>query len=620
MNAAVTATRSITYLKHSQLKKNPNNRSVERSAKNVKDRAATIKELGILQNIVVSPIQDEPDMYQIEAGNGRYDSVALLISKGDVSDDFEYPALISIDNTLSELIQLAENRSRDNFHPVDEFKTYAQAIAAGIPIKTVANTNGVTLKYVKQRLLLAKVSPLILDAFIAGDLDLEAVEAYTICPETNKQELVFKQYKGSWQANQASAIKKALTEDKIKGRDSLAKFVDEKEYKKAGGNISTCLFEEEKYFEDPEILRNLAKEQLQAECTKLINAGWSWAEHSLQTEYNDGLSTLNPTGFDFPKDVSDKYELLVQEMNTLNELEETTDEQDKRKWEVDNQIDEMEDLKDCYEVYDAEEMKRAGCKVSVTYGGNLCVIKGLIKKEDEKVLNEGNDVSGNPTSSDLPQEEGGYSQALQQDLADTRSAIIQSSIARHPDVAYDITVFTIADPMLTSGIRTWAAHPLELNGRENNLSGADEVPLSLIEQDKKQLNLKWTHGEEDERFEKFCKLSSTDKSMILAFCTARTLTSKLNSNSNKGVISVAIERMNINFRAAWTPSQKTFFKRISIKELLNIGGSIFGQDWSNRHSDNIKKDLVSTLSEAFNANDLEKEEQDKIDTWIPSGF
>lgn len=226
----------ITEISHSKLILRDDNRTVTRSEQNTKLRAANIKEIGILQNIVVTKAEKE-GFYYLEAGYGRHASVELLITDNiTTADTFFYPAMIANEDNLSAIIKLAENSNRDALHPVDEFLTYQKAVSEGKTIKAIANTMGVTVKHVNQRLTLAKLSPVIIDALRHNSITVKAAEAFTLC-NTERQEMIFSGL-NNYELTRPDTIKARILETKISTYDPIAIYVGAAAYKKAGGHVT----------------------------------------------------------------------------------------------------------------------------------------------------------------------------------------------------------------------------------------------------------------------------------------------------------------------------------------------------------------------------------------------
>jgi ParB family chromosome partitioning protein len=77
-------------------------------------------------------------------------------------------------------ISLAENAVRENMHPADECDAYRDLIDKGARIADVAARFGKTEHYVKQRLKLARVSPVVIETYRKGILNLEQIQAFAI--------------------------------------------------------------------------------------------------------------------------------------------------------------------------------------------------------------------------------------------------------------------------------------------------------------------------------------------------------------------------------------------------------------------------------------------------------
>ncbi|TIU15268.1 MAG: hypothetical protein E5W49_24110, partial [Mesorhizobium sp.] len=106
-------------------------------------------------------------------------------------------------------LSLAENVIRAPMHAADQFDAFKQQIDAGKSIEETADAFGVSATVVKKRMKLAAVAPEIMKAFRKDEIDLNAVAAYTLSDDQERQRAVFKALSrgtASWQ------IKKALTE------------------------------------------------------------------------------------------------------------------------------------------------------------------------------------------------------------------------------------------------------------------------------------------------------------------------------------------------------------------------------------------------------------------------
>ena len=77
-------------------------------------------------------------------------------------------------------IGLAENVVRIAMHPADQFEAFRDLIDKGAAMADIAARFGVAEATVEKRLKLGRVCPTILDAYRAGDIGLEQVQAFAL--------------------------------------------------------------------------------------------------------------------------------------------------------------------------------------------------------------------------------------------------------------------------------------------------------------------------------------------------------------------------------------------------------------------------------------------------------
>lgn len=108
---------------------------------------------------------------------------------------------------------------------------------------------------------LARVAPELLAEYRAEKLTLEALTAFTVTDDHQKQLAVYESLT-EWQLRRPSDIRDQLTEQMVEASDKLARFVTLETYQAAGGTIKTDLFGDDVYLENPELLQTLVREKL----------------------------------------------------------------------------------------------------------------------------------------------------------------------------------------------------------------------------------------------------------------------------------------------------------------------------------------------------------------------
>ena len=128
----------------------------------VGELAALIKAQGLLQNLVVHPIEAKRGKstgdYGVAAGGRRLRALGLLAKAGDIPLDKDILCrLITRDAAIA--ASVAENSGRAAMSVADTVTAFAEMIAAGAGVEDVAVCFGITPLTVQRRLKLAKVSP-----------------------------------------------------------------------------------------------------------------------------------------------------------------------------------------------------------------------------------------------------------------------------------------------------------------------------------------------------------------------------------------------------------------------------------------------------------------------------
>ena len=171
-------------------------------------------------------------------------------------------------------------------HPADECDAYRDLIDKGAPIADVAARFGKTEHYVKQRLKLARVSPVVIEAYRKGKLNLEQIQAFAISDDHKAQEALFQDFDPD--RNDADDIRDALTENDIAVTDKRVRYVTLKAYEKAGGTVRRDLFSQDDdgvFILDVPLLHRLVSEKLDRAAKTARKEGWKWVEVHPEFDY-----------------------------------------------------------------------------------------------------------------------------------------------------------------------------------------------------------------------------------------------------------------------------------------------------------------------------------------------
>ena len=248
----------------------------------IESLAADIERRGLLQSLSVRPILneagEETGAYGVQAGGRRLRALQLLVKQKKLAKNAPVPCIVRSEGFV-EADSLAENTEREALHPLDQFRAFKALADKGEGEETIAAAFNVSAHVVKQRLRLAKASPVLLQAYEDDEINLDQLMAFCLTDDHERQEQVFDAIQKQWNKG-ADAIRRMLTEKTVHAGDRRAIFVSADAYKAAGGIIIRDLFDDDEggYLQDVPLLERLVSEKLAAEAEALKAEGWGWVE------------------------------------------------------------------------------------------------------------------------------------------------------------------------------------------------------------------------------------------------------------------------------------------------------------------------------------------------------
>ncbi len=157
---------------------------------------ASIAALGLLENLVVrtdESADDGTERYAVVAGGRRLKALQALAEDGALESAHPVPCQVRTDTDAPGEVSLAENVIRIPMHPADQVTAFAELAAAGRSIAAIAARFGASERIVEQRLRLGNAAPELLDAYRAGEIDLETLKAFAVTTDRARQLAVWQQ-------------------------------------------------------------------------------------------------------------------------------------------------------------------------------------------------------------------------------------------------------------------------------------------------------------------------------------------------------------------------------------------------------------------------------------------
>ncbi len=149
------------------------------------DLAASIREKGVLQPILLRSVQNRPHLYEIVAGERRFRASRMAGLS-------EIPALVkNMDDNNAREIALIENVQRENLNPIEEANAYKNLMeCCDYELDDVSRLIGKSASYIRNMLRLTSLPESVQSLVEQGELS--ASHARTIAVAENPENLAHK--------------------------------------------------------------------------------------------------------------------------------------------------------------------------------------------------------------------------------------------------------------------------------------------------------------------------------------------------------------------------------------------------------------------------------------------
>lgn len=482
------------------LKPSPRNaRKTPHSTQAIAALAASIKAKGVLQPPVVEVEIDAEGAptgaFLVTIGEGRRQALRLLAKRKQIKRTHPVKVIVDTDNDAHE-ISLDENITREAMHPADQFEAFRKlAEERGYSADEIGARFGVSAQLVRQRLRLGAAAPELMTAYREGALALDQLMAFCVSEDVERQRQVFEQM---GQHMPVYAIRRAMTEAKVRADDRRAAFVGIEAYEAEGGAVLRDLFTEDGggWLEDIGLLDRMVTEKLTGLADDARRReGWTWS--GVASEYAE----VSALGRVYPVEVvrseadaaqiaalSAEYDRLVSETDAAEVL---PPEVDARLEEIDRALQAFGPDFD----YSSEVKARAGVMVMLGHDGLARFERGLVRPEDAI-----HDRAEAPDAADRFEDDDGarrpedaaraeapvegdegltpLSERLVLDLTAHRTMGLRDAVQADPDVALSVVVHALALQVFYAGYGDWSVLQLRLQtpGLDRAAPGVSDAP------------------------------------------------------------------------------------------------------------------------------------------------
>jgi ParB family chromosome partitioning protein len=616
----------IVYVALNKLIESPHNVRKTRTDEGMQELQASILAHGVLKNLIV--YEAEKGKFAVAGGERRRTALKALAKAKKIPNNFAVPCLVRPETEAVEL-SLAEYLHVP-MHPADQFEAFAKMLDDGKAVEDVAAHFGVAPLIVTRRMKLARVAPVIVQAYRDEKLSLEAVMAFTVSDSQAEQINVYSELMQQQRGIYRNVIIRMLTHEKVETSDARFRFVGEEAYLAAGGAITRDLFDNEGggYATDSALLDRLALVKLAPLTSQIEADGWKWVEPVLS--FDEGMTRGHARISRKPIALSEEdgakrdalAELLdrISEENGFEELEEGPVLDEYQKIEV-----ELDELDSRANVFAADEKALAGGWLSLDYSGNPSFQAGYVRKEDipayellrrasspqaepgedeDEQPGDGRDDEGREERENvtpLPSPASGLSDALLTDLYAARTMALRLELANRPDIALRAVAHSLAVRILAheTGALTVTAREVYIPAIAQAHCPDDEAVQSRISHWKLRLS-----QEPAKLWDGIMALPEAQVLDLIAVCAAVSVDAtyqKHGDHATRQRMQTAdqlAKSLDLNMAQHWTPTAENFFGRVN-KTAIQAAVTEAKGEIAARKLEGLKKPIMA--AEAANA-------------------
>lgn len=538
---------AIIHPKLAQLRLSPlNQRRVKPSA--VEAMADDIEAHGLLQNLVA---YEDEGLLWVFAGGRRYRALKILVKRKRIKSSDTFPVELRTKEEAIEL-SLAENFQREDMHPADSIRAFAALRDTGMDAEEIAARFGQAVSFVYKMLRLSALAPALIDLIAKDQLSLEAARALTLTDDHSQQMKVWKAANGH-----AHTIRRMLTTEKVDTTSGPFLFVGREAYEAKGGTITVDLFSQgaEGFADDPELVRELAEEKLDALADEYRAIGWHEVRAALERPYDLYMKgSMYPATREPTDDEATRLTAIDAEIEAIAEAEGEDRER------IDPLSDERDAITEGLRAFNREQVAVGGVALWVAHDGSLGKSFYRAKAEPKPKANHDGPV---PL----------YSNSLFADLTRIKTRIVQEAVAADPALALDIVLDSLAGQLLHGAHSYQMA--IEVQAKAVATAVSDELmATSDVRPVEDMMATRFAAIPAEGRFEAIRAMSTDDKMALLAGLVAMTVDGTVFAGGSPGQRHHRFEQIarasGVNIASRWTAPIGLFDKmrRAAMIDLL----------------------------------------------------
>ena len=600
---------------------------------------ASIKAHGLLENLVVTP--RTKTLFGVAGGARRLRALQVLAEEKHIPKNHPVPCLV-IDNDVAAESSLVENAIRVAMHPADQVRAFRRLADEGATAEQIAARFGMSERTVQKRLRLGGLADEILDAYRASEIKFETAQAFATTADADFQRTVFESLRERGPLYPHD-VRRALSQRHLRSDSPIAVFVGMDVYREAGGAVEDPLFEDDYVtILDPKLLHEFAITLLQVEAARYTK-NWKWSEALLEFTWSDRQQFLvaAPTRLAHFSDEETKAleESEARAETAHAELEDCADPDRHEYSDVTRAHAGVVTIDD--DAYREANSPTGTQAASPATNGSAVPASPSNGATPANGSNGSTPFPGTPSATGAVAEEpangkknGGYSDALRNDLRIMRTAAVRRALAHDVDIATDLIAFVLAR-MVGFGHREprYETAVFSLRKEYQGLYASDAMKTSLVmehlEPVPQDVDLSWI-GDEDAgaAFRSYRALPDDERASVLAHAVAAlTVPHLANDHDVSGAHEQAVTDLGIDLPGelaavgAMPFDADIVWNRMNKGMILDAAAETIGSEWARNRAALKKTELVAATAAAFRPDPARDPARDAAATrWMPPGF
>lgn len=570
-----------------------NARTIPYSAESVESLAATIKSVGLLQNLVAHALPD--GQLAVAAGGRRLTALNLLLSQQVLTPDHPVP-FKRVSEDMAALVSYVENAQRSDMHAAEQIASFGTQAAQGKTAEQIGAEVGYSTRHVQRMLKLANLAPSLLKLLADDKLTVEQCQVLCLEDDQERQVSVYESVKSGRPDLPLFMLKQQITDKEISVTDRRFLFVGREAYENAGGVVREDLFsqQEGEGTADIVLLEKLTVQKLEAMAQEIqAQEGWKWSMGRMRAlwPHGDGME-YRLTDEPEPVYINDEEQRLTALYEKGDECAEGGDDDGysdaEREWEA---IEKAAQIR----AWTPEFRATSGVVVGFDGYGNLCVQRGVIRLADIGTVETEESSETEPQENDAqtsgasrfeyqspPDEAEGISLPLLTKMSSERTLAVQAALMQQQKKAIALLTWQLCRNVFSGGYTRSRPFRISLTESHSTLTGnapSGENGAAFLALTEERQRLKALLPQEWARdFTTFFTLNGETLMALMTFCVACSVdgvqTRECGHTSRSQLIELEAA-LGFHLRDWWQPTKAGFFadlKHAQIIDALNEAG------------------------------------------------